>query len=139
VLPALRIGGMQLFQTESSDRSEKIVPRMAQLASTVMTTYLGLTVLCAAAYGLAGMRAFDAITHSMTTLSTGGYSNYDASLAFFASPAIEWVAVVAMAAGGTPFVLYVRFLRGDAGAMWRDTQVRWFLATLLVASLAVAA
>jgi trk system potassium uptake protein TrkH len=84
------------------------------------------------------MSAFDALTHSMTTLSTGGYANYDASLAFFAHPGIEWVAVVAMTAGGIPFVLYVRFLRGDVGALWRDTQVRWYVATLLASSLAVA-
>jgi trk system potassium uptake protein TrkH len=138
VLPALRIGGMQLFQTESSDRSEKILPRVAQLAGSIMTSYLGLTALCAAAYGLAGMDTFDAITHSMTTLSTGGYANYDASLAFFASPAVEWIAVVFMTAGGLPFVLYVRFLHGNRGALWRDMQVRWYLATLLGASLVVA-
>ncbi len=138
VLPALRIGGMQLFQTESSDRSEKILPRVAQLAGGILSAYTGLTALCAVAYGFAGMSAFDAVTHAMTTLSTGGYANYDVSFAHFASPAIEWIAVVFMTAGGLPFVLYVRFLHGNTGALWRDTQVRWFLATLLVASLAVA-
>ncbi len=139
VLPALRVGGMQLFQTESSDRSEKILPRVAQLAGAVLTAYAGLTALCAAAYGLAGMGGFDAVTHAMTTSSTAGFANYDASFAHFASPAAEWVAVAFMAAGGVPFVLYVRLLRGgDAGPLWRDTQVRWYLGTLLAGSLAVA-
>jgi trk system potassium uptake protein len=139
VLPALRVGGMQLFQTESSDRSEKIVPRVAQLAGAVLTAYASLTALCAAAYGLAGMGGFDAVTHAMTTLSTGGFANYDVSFAHFASPAIEWVGVAFMIAGGVPFVLYVRFLRGgDAGPLRRDTQVRWYLGTLLAGSLAVA-
>ncbi len=138
VLPALRIGGMQLFQTENSDRSEKILPRVAQLAGAIMTTYLGLTVLCAAAYGFVGMSAFDAIAHAMTTIATAGFANYDTSLAFFASPAVEWVAVVFMTAGGIPFVLYVRFLHGDTRALWRDTQVRWYLTILLVVSLVVA-
>jgi trk system potassium uptake protein len=138
VLPALRIGGMQLFQTESSDRSEKIVPRVAQLAGAILTAYVGLTALCAAAYGLAGMGGFDAVTHAMTTLATGGYANYDASFAHFRNPAAEWVGVAFMTAGGLPFVLYLRAARGDAGALWRDSQVRWYLGTLLVASLAVA-
>jgi trk system potassium uptake protein len=138
VLPALRIGGMQLFQTESSDRSEKIVPRVAQLAGAILTAYVGLTALCAVAYGLAGMGGFDAVTHAMTTLSTGGYGNYDASFAHFRNPAVEWVGVAFMTAGGLPFVLYLRAARGDAGALWRDSQVRWYLGTLLVASLAVA-
>jgi len=95
-------------------------------------------VLCAIAFDLAGMGAFDAVTHAMATLATGGFGNYDASFAHFKNPAAEWVAVVFMTAGGIPFVLYVRFLRGDAGALWRDTQVRWYLATLLTASLVVA-
>lgn len=138
VLPALRIGGMQLFQTESSDRSEKIVPRVAQLAGAIMSTYLGLTAVCAAAYGLAGMSTLDAAVHAMTTLSTGGYANYDSSLAYFASPAVEWIAIVFMTAGGIPFVLFVRTLHGDKGALWRDTQVRWYLGLLVLASVAVA-
>ncbi len=138
VLPALRIGGMQLFQTESSDRSEKILPRAAQLVGGITTVYVGLTGLCAGAYGLAGMGAFDALTHGMTTVATGGFANHDASLGHFRSPSIEWVAVAFMAAGGIPFVLYVRAGRGDWGSLLADAQVRWYLGTLLLVSLAAA-
>lgn len=138
VLPALRIGGMQLFQAESSERSEKILPRITQIAGAIMTAYVGLTALCAVAYGLAGMGGFDAVTHAMTTLSTGGYSTHDASIAFFGSPAIEWIAIVFMSAGAIPFMLYIRAIRGDAAALWRDTQVRWYCATLVAGSLMVA-
>ncbi len=135
VLPALRVGGMQLFQTESSDRSEKILPRAAQLVGGITTVYVSLTGLCAGAYGLAGMGAFDALTHGMTTVATGGFANYDASLGHFQNPAVEWVAVAFMAAGGIPFVLLVRAGRGDRRSLLADTQVRWYLSTLLLFSL----
>lgn len=59
ILPALGVGGMQLFRTESSDRSEKVMPRAWQVAKAITLVYLSLTVLCAAAYWTAGMPAFE--------------------------------------------------------------------------------
>lgn len=135
MLPFLRVGGMQLFRMESSDRSAKILPRAGQIAAGIGIAYLALSVLCAACYWAAGMTLFDAVTHAMTTVSTGGYSTYDASLGQYETPAIHWIAVVFMLAGAAPFVLYVQALRGDPGALWRDSQVRTLLATVAGVSL----
>jgi trk system potassium uptake protein TrkH len=130
VLPYLRVGGMQLFRMESSDRSEKFLPRANELARGIAFVYLGLSGICMAAYWAAGMRPFDALVHAMTTISTGGYANFDASFGHFGRPVIEWIAVVFMILGGLPFVLYVRALRGDGRALWHDQQVRGFLLML---------
>ena len=135
ILPFLRVGGMQLFRAESSDRSEKPLPRLRQVASAIAATYVLLTGACALLYGVAGMSAFDALTHSMTTVSTGGYSTYDSSIGHFNSPAIDWIAVVFMLAGSIPFVLYVRMVHSEPMAILRNSQVRallYFLASLIV-------
>src|SRR3546814_16960160 len=74
MLPYLRIGGMQLFRMESSDKSEKVLPRIAQMATATSVAYALLTLSCAAAYAFAGMTGFEAVTHAMSTASTGRYS-----------------------------------------------------------------
>jgi trk system potassium uptake protein TrkH len=130
VLPMLRIGGMQLFHTEFSDRSEKALPRARQVAEVICFIYLGLTVLCAAAYAAAGMAWFEAINHAMTTVSTAGHSTSDGSIAHFDSAAVEWIAVVFMLAGALPFMLYARTLLGRRSALWGSSQVRTLLGLL---------
>lgn len=125
VLPLLNVGGMQIFRSELSE-SEKALPRTAALASSIGLIYLGLTALCAAAYGAAGMPRFDAIAHALTTLSTGGFSTFDTSFTGHGGPWIEIVAIVFMIAGSLPFVLYLKALRGDAAPLLRDAQVRAF-------------
>jgi trk system potassium uptake protein len=127
ILPMLRVGGMQLFRTESTDLSEKVLPRAAQIASAIGAIYLTVTTLCAFLYWLAGMSPFDAAAHAMTTIATGGYSTYDASFAAFESATIEWIAVVFMLVGALPFVLYIQAVNGNPFALGRDSQVRWFL------------
>ena len=135
VLPMLQIGGMQLFRIESSDTSEKILPRATQIAGSITGLYLVLTLICVVAYQIAGMEAFDAFVHAMTTIATGGYSSHDASFAFFNNAAIEAVAIVFMVAGSLPFLLYLQVVSGNPGAILRDSQVRWFcvVAAVLVA------
>ena len=137
ILPMLRIGGMQLFRAESSDQSERVLPRTAQLAGAIFLVYLALTVINALAYWLAGMTAFQAICHGMTTIATGGYSTSDRSFALFDNPAIEGIAIVFMILGSLPFVLYLQAVRGGAKRLWRDTQVRWFMGIVLVSLLAL--
>lgn len=127
VMPMLQVGGMQLFRTESSDRSEKVLPRAAQLANAIGAIYLALTLVCAAAYWFAGMSGFEALAHAMTTIATGGFSTQDASLSYFNSAAVDWIAVAFMIFGSLPFVLYLQAMRGRPLALWRDGQVRWFL------------
>lgn len=93
ILPLLRVGGMRLFRTESSDWSDKVLPRSHMVAKSILALYLGLTLLCVLAYRWAGMSAFEAINHGMTTISTGGYSTSDCSLAHWQQPAVHWLAV----------------------------------------------
>lgn len=135
ILPMLRIGGMQLFRTESSDLSDKILPRAAQIASAIGSIYLLLSFACGFSYLLAGMDPFNAVTHAMTTIATGGYSTSDSSIGFFNSARIEWTAILFMFLGGIPFVLYIQALRGNARPLRRDVQVRWFVAIILMAAL----
>lgn len=134
ILPALGVGGMQLFRTESSDRSEKVMPRIRQITAAIVLTYAGLTVLCSIAYTLAGMAPLDAVAHGLSTVSTAGFSTSDESLARWDSPAVQWVAIAGMLAGGVPFVLYVRLLQKDF-AILRDSQVRTMLVVICAASL----
>ncbi len=128
MLPFLRVGGMQLFRTESSDRSDKFIPRVGEVISLIAVTYLVLTVACGVAYFLAGMTAFDALNHAMTTVSTAGFSTHDRSFAHFEdNPAIHWIAILFMLASCMPLVLYVKMVRSQSLAVWNDAQVRGFL------------
>ena len=137
-LPELRVGGMQIFRSEAFDTMGKVLPRAAEIASTISTLYLAITVLCAFCYGAAGMRAFDAVTHAMTTVSTGGFANYDASFAVFQG-LHEYIAVIFMLAAATPFVLYVQLVNGQSRPLLHDPQLRAFLATAGVLVLVTAA
>jgi trk system potassium uptake protein TrkH len=129
VMPVLRVGGMQLFRMESTDHSEKALPRAAQVATAIGGLYVVLSLIWAIAYWMAGMNGLEAVVHAMTTLSTGGFSTADASLAHFDSPAIDVIATVGMIAGAMPFIAYLRVARGDRGAVIQDSQVPLFLGT----------
>lgn len=126
ILPFLRIGGMQLFQSESSDRSQKVFSRSRTVVSHLIYVYLGLTGICFLLYMICGMSFFEGVNHAMTTLSTGGYSTSDGSMGHF-SPLAQWVCIIFMAAGGIPFILYVRFLKGERGAFMNDDQFLVFI------------
>ncbi|MGX5219833.1 MULTISPECIES: TrkH family potassium uptake protein [Pseudomonas] len=132
ILPLLRVGGMRLFQTESSDWGEKVMPRSHMAAKYILIVYLGLTLLGFVSYWLAGMTPFEAINHAMTSISTGGYSTSDSSLAHWDQPAVHWVAVVMMISGSLPFTLYVASARGNRRALVRDHQVHGFLGFLVL-------
>ncbi len=131
VLPFLQVGGMQIFRTELSE-NEKALPRTAQLASSIGTIYLGLTIFCIIMYMASGLRTFDAVAHALTTISTGGFSTYDASLAHFNKPSTEMVATFFMLLGGMPFVLYLKAIRGNIMPLLRDSQVHWFLSIVAI-------
>ena len=129
LLPFLRSGGMQLFRTESSDKGEKELATAAHFAGMTVTVYLALIGLCAVTYHIGGMNVFDAITHALTTLSTGGFSNYDASFGHFESPFLQWSGTIFMLMGGLPFVWYFKALRRG---QWQSEQVVLLLRTLAV-------
>ncbi len=132
LLPILQVGGMQLFRVEGFETEGKFMPRATQIAGSLSVLYLAITTICAVAYYLAGMSVFDAVVHSMTTIATGGYSTRDASIAYFSSPAIEVLTIIFMIVGSLPFVLYLKELRGGRGALFADSQVRWFFGTLAI-------
>lgn len=139
ILPFLRVGGMQLFRTESSDRSEKILASTAAIAARMLALYAALTALCFLALRACGFGLFDALTHAMTALSTGGYSTRDASIGAFANPAAEWVLIVAMLAGALPFGRYLAVLHGRPRLFLEDPQIRLLLVIVVsvAASLAL--
>jgi len=142
MMPFLRVGGMQLFYTESSDKSEKIVAKAFDLAVWIFGIYALLTLLCAIAYRIFGMTWFDAIAHAMPTISTGGLSTHDASFGFFAGSAgfdgLRWSGTIFMIAGALPFVAFIRVARGKFGAFLTDIQLRAFLIFLGAVTVIVA-
>ncbi len=135
ILPALKIGGMQLFRSEFSDRSEKYFPRVSQIASAILSTYLLISALCGVAYWLAGMTPFEAICMMMTTVSTAGFATSDLSIGAFDSYPIEFIAIVFMIMGSITLLLFTRFLQGDPKSIWRDSQVRVFVFLMAIATL----
>lgn len=138
VLPMLNVGGMKLFQTESSDWSDKSSPRAKTVAKNIVLVYLVLTLLCLIGYILTGMTFFEAINHSFTTLSTGGYSTSDGSMNNFSNGA-HWVATLFMFLGGLPFLLFVAAARKqNIKVIIKDAQVRGFAYLFLIASLIIA-
>jgi trk system potassium uptake protein TrkH len=138
ILPYLRIGGTSVFRLESSDRYDRPFSRMSTFASSIIGIYLASTLLCAVLYAMTGMTGFDAVNHAMTTVSTGGYSTHDDSFAHFPSLATQWVAIVFMLIGATPFTaLVVLMLRGRLDT-FRDNQVVVMLAYALGLSALVA-
>jgi len=132
ILPRLNIGGMQIFKAEWFDPMGKILPRAGQIAAGIGFAYIGLTVLCALGYILTGVGVFDAICLSMTTLSTGGFANSDASFAAYADGGADIVASIFMIFAAMPFAAYVLAMRGNFSAIYRNPQTRGFLFLLFV-------
>lgn len=135
VLPMLGIGGSQLYRAEAPGpmKNEKLTPRLAHTAQLLWGIYVGLTVACALAYWAAGMSLFDAVSHSLSTVSTGGFSTHDASLGYFQSSTIELIAIVFMLAGAVNFgIHYIAWRERSVWAYWQDPEVRVFLLFVLV-------
>lgn len=138
ILPFLQVGGMRLFQAESSDMSGKFLPRSSLMVMAIGKVYLLLTVMVIGLYFVGGMHGFDAVVHGMTTIGTAGFSNYDASFGHFADqPFLVVVGTLFMVAGALPFVLYIRALKGDTSSLIKDTQVRAFLIFLVLTILII--
>ncbi|MEP2530088.1 TrkH family potassium uptake protein [Shimia sp.] len=130
-LPELRVGGMQIFKSEGFDTMGKILPRATEISSRISVIYVALTMACALSYVIAGLTPFDALVHSMTTVATGGFANYDASFGAF-PPGSEYVAVLFMILAALPFVRFVQLTAGTAKPLLKDSQIRVFLMTALV-------
>ena len=140
ILPMLGVGGMQLYRAETPGpvKDSKLTPRIKETALALWSIYLGLTSICAAAYWVAGMTLFDAICHSFSTIAIGGFSTHDASIGYFDSAMIESIAIFFMALAGINFGLhFFAFKDFSPSVYFRDDEVRFYLAILLVASNAV--
>ncbi len=135
LMPIMNIGGMQLLKITSYDTSEKILPKSKEVSLRLITVYLSLTALCAIFYKIFGMNAFDSITHSMTTIATGGFSNYDQSIGYFNNPNIEIISILFILLGSIPFILYIKFISDDKKIIFKDEQVKLFLKLTLISIL----
>jgi trk system potassium uptake protein TrkH len=136
-LPTLKVGGMQIFRSEGFDTIGKVLPRAAEIATSISIVYLVLTATCIASYAAVGMDLFDAIVHALTTVATGGFANYDDSFAGF-SDATEYVSATFMVLASLPFIRYVQMLNGSAKPLFKDSQVWAFFGfwAILVISMA---
>jgi trk system potassium uptake protein TrkH len=133
LLPMLKIGGMQLLRAETPGpiKDAKLTPRITETAKILWLVYLLMTMACAACYWLAGMSVFDAVTHSFSTLSTGGFSTHDPSFGFFDSAVIEAIAILFMFLGGVNFSLhYLVWQRRSIGEYFRDAECKAFVGVL---------
>ena len=150
ILPMLGVGGMQLYRAETPGpvKDNKLTPRIAESAKVLFLVYLVLTLTCATLYWLGGMNAFDAIAHSFSTVSIGGFSTHDESIAWFThQPGVNGdfvltVCMVFMIIAGLNFALhYYTFARRSIGHYWKDTEARVYLyllgGSMLVVSLAL--
>jgi len=135
VFPLLKVGGMQLFKVESSHDAEKIFPRTAEVAKTIISTYLVLTFLCGFFYWVFGMDIFDSVAHSMTTIATGGFSTHTESIGYFKSSNIEIIATIFIILGSIPFISYLKFVRGNSKIFFQDVQIKGLIYLLLISVL----
>ena len=131
LMPIMNVGGMQLFQISNSDSSEKILPKSKEIALRLIYIYSGLTALCALSYKILGMNIFDSLTHSMTTIATGGFSNYNDSIGFFNSISIEISAMIFIILGSLPFIAYIKFLSGNNKILISDVQIKTFIKIII--------
>ena len=132
LMPIMNVGGMQLFKISNNDSSEKILPRSKEIALRLIYIYSSLTFLCAFSYKILGMNIFDSLTHSMTTIATGGFSNYNESIGFFDNPYIEISAMIFIILGSLPFIAYIKFLSGNKKIFFSDIQIQTFIKIIVI-------
>ena len=132
ILPFLRIGGMQLFHLEGDDPYDKFLPKISSVVTKIIFVYCALTALLVILYFSNGMTFFDAIAHSFTTISTGGFSTHNDSFAYFQSNTILNIAIVFMIIGSIPFLLLAQITLTN-NALFRDHQVRVLIFILISA------
>ena len=131
LMPIMNVGGMQLFKISSNDTAEKILPKSKEISIRLIVIYSILTFSCALFYKVFGMNIFDSLTHSMTTIATGGFSNYNESIGHFDSVLIETTSMIFVILGSIPLIAYIKFLNGDRNIFFSDTQIRTFFKVVL--------
>ena len=135
VMPLLGIGGGQLYKTEipGALSDQKLTPRIKETAQALWLIYLGLTVVCALLYFAFGMSAFDAISHSLSTVSIGGFSTHDESIGYFNSISIEVICMVFMLLSALSYALhYFAVYKKKPLKYFHDSELRFFVSILSV-------
>jgi len=127
LMPIMNVGGMLLFKVLNTDSTNEILPSSKEISIKLIFIYTILTLLCAFSYKAFGMNVFDSLTHSMTTLATGGFSNYNESIGYFNNNKIEWTAILFIILGSIPFIAYVKFISGNKKIFLSDTQIKTFI------------
>ncbi len=132
IMPIMNVGGMQLFKISDNHTGEKILPKSKEITFRLIIIYSFLTILCALFYKIFGMNVFDSVTHSMTTLATGGFSNYNESIGYFDSAPIEITSMIFIILGSIPFFVYIKFINGDKKALFSDDQIKSFFKIITI-------
>lgn len=133
ILPMFGLGGMQLYSAEVTGVSyEKLSPRIADTAKHMWLTYIGLTLAEGIILWLFGMNKFDAVCHSMSTISTGGFATHNTSVMAF-SPAIQWTIAVFMLLSGINFTQLIYLFRGKPKRLIRDEETKWYVSACIIA------
>jgi trk system potassium uptake protein TrkH len=135
IFPILRIGGMQLFRTESSDKNEKIMPSVAQIAAWIVGIYSGLIAISFVLLRLTGLPLEESICYAISTISTSGLSTHADSLAHLDNVWSEIVMLLSMILGGSSLILFIKMLKGNFGLMKKDPQLRGYFEVLAVFAL----
>ncbi len=131
LMPLMNVGGMRLFTVTSHQAPEKILPQSKAITIRLILIYSVLTLLCSLFYKFFGMSYFDSITHSMTTIATGGFSNYNESIGYFESGTIEMTSMLFIILGSVPFIAYIKFINGDKKIFLQDTQIKTFIKIII--------
>ena len=131
LMPIMNVGGMQLFKISSNDKNEKILPKTKEISIRLIYIYLSLTFTCSVIYKLCGMSFFDSFTHAMTTIATGGFSNYNESIGYFNNFYIELTSIIFILSGSIPFLAYLKFINGDRNILFSDSQIKSFFKIIL--------
>ena len=138
ILPMFGLGGMQLYSAEVTGVSyDKLSPRIADTAKHMWITYIGLTLTEGVLLWLFGMGKFDALCHSMSTISTGGFATHNDSVIAY-SPAIQWIIMGFMLLSGINFTQLIYLFRGKPQRMIQDEETRWYVSACLVAGVIIA-
>ena len=127
LMPIMNVGGMQLLKVSSGDASEKILPKTKEITIRLIIIYVALTLLCTLFYKIFGMKFFDSFTHSMTTIATGGFSNYNDSIGHFNNFKIEITSMIFIILGSIPFIAYIKYLNGNKKIFITDVQIKSFI------------
>ena len=132
LMPIMNVGGMLLFKVLNTDSTNEILPSSKEISIKLIIIYVILTLLCGFSYKFFGMNIFDSLTHSMTTIATGGFSNYNESIGYFDNVKIELTAIFFIILGSIPFIAYIKFMSGNKKIFLSDSQIKTFIKLIIL-------